>query len=501
MRILIDTNILIHLEDNKVINKLFSKFYRIAIINNCKILYHQKALIKDISKDRNFERRDIIKSKLEKYEILENCGKPTDLFLSKVKNSNDNDQNDNIQLFQVYREYVDIFVTEDIGIHKNADKLNISTKVLNIQKIVNLLEEQFVITIPTHPILKDQSIRELENKFNSPFFDSLRDDYGEVAFNSWLNKCAINNRKCYSLIVDDALHAILIYNLENVEDHKLPDIFEKALKICTLKVADTAFGIKLGELFLNKMFEYCINQKIKFLYLTVYEKQVHLIRLLQTFGFYKQEFKNSQDLIEIRMIKCLDKEKLNSIDNDISIHPFYQDTSKVSKYVIPIKPDFYSSLFKDGKLRPPSLFDESPDSMNEIHGNTIIKAYISNSKIKNLKKGDVLFFYSSKTSKSIEPVGILETIQVVKNFDELWNIVSKKTVFSQQKLEDWLKEKKELNVITFRLVTYLENKINLNKIKTLKSFKNKIQTITKISEEDYLELKNEGYFDKRYIID
>ena len=147
------------------------------------------------------------------------------------------------------------------------------------------------------------------------------------------------------------------------------------------------------------------------------------------------------------------------------------------------------------------MFDTSPDSVNEIQGNTIIKAYISNSKIKNLKKGDLLFFYSSKTNQEIEPVGILESIQIVKNFDELWKLVGKKTVFSQQDLLKKLDEKNELNVITFRLITYLKKKVKLAKIKEMKSFKNKIQTITKISETDYQELKNEGYFDKRYIID
>ena len=33
------------------------------------------------------------------------------------------------------------------------------------------------------------------------------------------------------------------------------------------------------------------------------------------------------------------------------------------------------------------------------------------------------------------------------------------------------------------------------------SFKNKIQTITRLKEADYQQLKNEGYFDRRYIID
>ena len=302
------------------------------------------------------------------------------------------------------------------------------------------------------------------------------------------------------MIVADNLQAILIYNKEEIKDHQLPDIYEKAVKICTLKVDDTAFGIKLGELFLNKMFELCINSKIKYLYLTVYKKQEHLIRLLEKFGFYQNIFKNSQGLTEIQMIKCLDRNKINISKNEITSHPFYLNNSNIKKYVIPIQPEFYSTLFKDGKLRPPTLFDKAPDSLNEIQGNTIIKAYISNSRNKKPQKGDLLFFYSSKVNKVIEPFGVLESIQIITDFDELWRIVNKKTVFSDTQLKKWLEEKGQLHVITFRLIAYLKKNIGLQKIKEIDSFKNKLQTITELKETDYIKLSNEGHFDQRYII-
>lgn len=500
MKILIDTNILIGLEDNRIITETFAKFYRIAITNNCEILYHPKAIPVDVNRDKNKERKEIIISKLYKYQILQDFAIPTLEFMSNLKNNKINDEIDNKQLFQLKKGFVDILVTQDNGIHKNASKINLTKKVLKIEQALKLLEQQFTFKIPSHPILQEHSIREIESKFESSFFDSLRDDYGKTEFNEWLQKCVFKNRKCYSLIVNDNLQAILIYNIEEIKDHQLPNIYEKTLKICTLKVDDTAFGIKLGELFLNKMFELCINSQIKYLYLTVYEKQEHLIRLLEKFGFYRNLFKNNQGLTEIQMIKCLDKNKINISKNEIASHPFYLNNSNVKKYVIPIQPDFYSTLFKDGKLRPPTLFDKSPGSLNEIQGNTIIKAYISNSKNKKPKKGDLLFFYSSKVNQSIEPFGVLESIQIVTDFDELWRIVDKKTVFSDTQLKEWLEEKGKLHVITFRLIAYLQKNINLVKIKEIDSFKNKIQTITELKETDYIKLYNEGHFDKRYII-
>lgn len=399
MKILIDTNILIHLEDNKVINENFAQFYRLAISNNCKILYHPLAIPKDLDQDKNENRKQITQSKLQKYEQLTDFSKVDEHFNKTVGYKNENDKIDNLQLFQISKNYVDYFVTEDKGIHTKAKKIGIENKVLKVSDILNLLEEYFTIKIPSHPILKEHSIREIEDKFNDTFFDSLREDYGREDFNAWLKKCVEKNRKCYTLQTENQLHAILIYNVEKPEDHQIEKIYEKMLKICTLKVADTAFGIKLGELFINKMSEYCIEQKINYLYLTVYEKQALLIELLTKFGFYKNIFINNQGVEEIRMIKSLDKSKIKIKENIIENHPFYFDGKEVSKYAIPIRPDYYSKLFKDGTLREPTLFDSTSDSINEIQGNTIIKAYISGSKTVRLKKGDILFFMLRKTVK------------------------------------------------------------------------------------------------------
>lgn len=94
----------------------------------------------------------------------------------------------------------------------------------------------------------------------------------------------------------------------------------------------------------------------------------------------------------------------------------------------------------------------------------------------------------------------MESQQIVGDFDTLWDIVRKKTVFSPEQLREMLKSKGKLHVITFRLISYLSKPIKLQDIQMIESFKNKIQTITRIKESDYLKLKEDGYFDKCYII-
>lgn len=500
MKLLIDTNILIHLEDNKIIDKHFSKFYNLAVSNSCKILYHPKAIPEDINRDKNSERKKIILSKMEKYQKLENYAILTEEFGDQLKNSKINDQIDNMQLFQLFKEYVDYLITEDKGIHSKAKVFGLGLKVLDIKQAYSLLNSKFSVEIPRHPILEEQSIRSIERHFNSEFFNSLRADYNPEIFDKWLDKCVRMDRRCYTLFSDNELKALLIYNIEKVEEHQIPHIFKNVLKICTFKVADNAFGIKLGELFLNKMFEYFINQDIEYLYLTVYEKQEHLIRLLTDFGFASEYFENSIGQREIRMIKTLDKSQVSSGTNNLVDHPFYSDGDSINKYVIPIQPQYYHTLFKDGNLRTDTLFDSTIESINEIHGNTIVKAYISKSNNLRMKKGDLLFFYSSKTAMQIEPVGVLESVQIVNDKNNLISLVRNKTVFSNEKLADMLDRNGKLHVIIFRLITFLKKTINRKKIEQIGSFKNNLQTITQLKEEDYIELKNEGYFDERYII-
>ena len=84
LRILVDTNILINLEDNRIIDKEFSTFYNLAISNNCKILYHPSAIPEDIQRDKNDERRNIILSKLAKYEKLESPATLSPDFLAEI---------------------------------------------------------------------------------------------------------------------------------------------------------------------------------------------------------------------------------------------------------------------------------------------------------------------------------------------------------------------------------------------------------------------------------
>lgn len=493
MRILIDTNILINLEDDKILSDEFTKFFNISISNNCKILYHE-AILNDLGNDKNEERKNIILSKLKKYEQLPHPAKPDPEFLALVGEKNKNDSVDNSLLFQVCREYVELLITEDKGIIAKAKKIGTENRVKNIQDGLTFLQDEFSLKIPKHPILSEGSCRELTKYKHTNFFDSLRIDYPD--FDNWFDKCASENRRAYYLLVDGKLSAILIYDRQIPSKHLLKDIHEDALKMCTFKVAESTLGFKIGELFLGKMFHYCIEAKLNYLYLTVFEKHERLINLLKDYGFIQWHNDRSSELF---FIKKLSKPTniISNERNSMSSHPFYSDEKIFNKYIVPIQYKYSATLFKDSELRNPGLFDK--DQIQEIQGNTIQKAYICNSRIKVDQK-DILLFYISHSLMAIEPLGIVDSYHRVTDIEELRNLVSKRTVFSPAFLDSELKHKKTLTVILFRLIVYLKKPILYKEIKKFQSCKNNLATITKLSNEDYQNLKHKGYFDERYII-
>ncbi|MCB0739044.1 MAG: GNAT family N-acetyltransferase [Bacteroidetes bacterium] len=454
-------------------------------------------LRKDIGRDKNQDRLHISLSKANKYPSLNAPLKPDNSFLDSYGVKKVNDEMDAFQLYQAKEGLVDFFVTNDNGIAKKAKSFNIGNKVLSIEKATEILSSTFSKYIPQHPVLNHGSVRAFYNDLNDVFFDSLKADY--KGYDNWFKKCVKEDRDCYSLRLNDRLAALLIYNIETAHSHEIESIKGNAIKICTLKVDDDFLGNKLGELFIQKMIELAIEQSIEAVYVTAYEKQNALIKQFERFGFRKEEFQNKQGEKELRLTKYL-KEKWNA-KNSAKQHPFYKDGDDVQKFIVPIQPYFYSTLFKDGGLRMGSLFDQSEDSLTEIQGNTIVKVYVGGFTRKDIEPGDLLLFYASKTRKAIEPIGIVDSYKQISDFDELWSFVQKRTVFKKAYLQSLLKEKKTVSAIKFRLSHYLSKPIPFKVLKDLESCKNKLQTVTRLRSDDYNLLKDKKYFDERFIID
>ena len=130
MNILLDTNIIIPLEDtSRILDSSFAELRKLsAEQQHC--LYIHPIQFEDIKRDKNLERQKIVLSRLKQYSQIDNPPILTEKDCLKLglSQSNDNDRVDNNVLFALYRGAVHLLVTNDEGIHKKAQQIGIQCK-------------------------------------------------------------------------------------------------------------------------------------------------------------------------------------------------------------------------------------------------------------------------------------------------------------------------------------------------------------------------------------
>lgn len=175
----------------------------------------------------------------------------------------------------------------------------------------------------------------------------------------------------------------------------------------------------------------------------------------------------------------------STLDSLIKYYPYFKEDAEVGKFIIPIQPKYHEDLFPDFSNMKGSLF-EKDQSLYSCQGNTIKKAYLSHSKIQTINKGDIVLFYRSHDRKSIQCMGIVESVFFSDNVDDVFTRIAKRTVYSYDELRE-ITNKKTL-VILFRFIS-LNKEITTKVIKDA-GIKGNIQSIRKITNDQYLLIKN-----------
>ena len=122
MKALLDTNIIIHREANKVVSQDIGILYRWLDRGKYTKCVHS-VTIEEIKKNPNQETVSAFMTKLQSYEII-NIPSPMQYEVQQVSekmDTNENDRNDTTLLNEVYVGRVDILITEDKKIHKKAE--------------------------------------------------------------------------------------------------------------------------------------------------------------------------------------------------------------------------------------------------------------------------------------------------------------------------------------------------------------------------------------------
>ena len=503
MRVLLDTNIIIGREDNKIIDEDLQILMKILNQLNINIILHQKS-IEDIERDKDEERKQIILSKFKTYNLLEEFPEPSNdsKFLNIVgEPKKSNDLIDNYLLYAVYRNAVNFLITKDIGIHKKAKILDISDRILSILDTIKLFEKE----IPKEKIklpyaLKATSMSNLN--IDDPIFNTLREEY--PGFNDWFIRKAREGRKCWVYYRNgDKIGAVLIYKFEEQEipaNPRLPK--KKRIKIATMIVSYT--GQKIGELFLKLTINLAIKNEIPEIYLTLFSKEKDfLVALIEDYGFSKdatieQDWSEIPEDVFVKKI-IISHDEIRSVDPvkvSKQYFPNFYDGGNVKKHIIPIKPIYHNRLFTDFPRRGQLTIDEV---INEfvIEGNTIRKAYLTYSSTKKINPGDIILFYRSEDMKKLVSVGVVEKVRYdLIDKEQVFNLVGKRTVYSLSEIEKLVK--KPITVILFNHHFYLKSPISYEDLLENNILLGPPQSITEIDHQKYLKIKEMGKIDERF---
>ena len=247
MKALLDTNIIIHREANRVVSQDIGILYR-WLDRGKYIKCIHSATIEEVKKNPNKDTVGLFLVKLDSYEVVE-IPSPIQEEVKVVSERYDNNENDKIDttlLNEVYVGRVDILITEDKKIHKKAKELGIQDKVFTID---SFLEKTF----SEHPELVDYKVLNVQKlkfgkiELNDTFFDSLKEDY--KGFDKWFIKKY--DEEAY-ITINSNNGRLLSFLYLKIEDEKenyyninppLPP--KRRLKVGTFKVISNGFSVDL----------------------------------------------------------------------------------------------------------------------------------------------------------------------------------------------------------------------------------------------------------------
>jgi hypothetical protein len=436
MRVLLDTNILIHREARTVVRDDIGSLFRwLDELNFIKCVH--PGSLEEIKKHVDPEVVHTLNVKLGSYKVLKTLAPDTpEVSNLRLNDTTDNDALDTSLLAELAAGRVDTLITEDRGIHRKAPKLGLSSAVFTIDSFLEKVTAE-------NPALADYKVLAVKKAYfgainlGDPFFDSFRNDY--PGFDSWFNRKA--DESAYVCTAENGNNVAFLYVKREGKGEDYSDInpqFTRALrlKIGTFKVISN--GFKLGERFLKIVFDNAHRYKVEEIYVTALRKtpeQDRLIRLLEDWGFQHYGTKTSQAGTEQVFVRDF-RPHFDAADPRRT-YPYL--SSKMRKFIVPIYPEYHTELLPDSILNT-----ESPEDFveNKPNRNAISKVYVSRSYERGLSPGDVIVFYRtrSKTAPAhytsvATTLGVVqEVITDIPNKAAFISACRKRSVFSDEEL-------------------------------------------------------------------
>jgi rRNA-processing protein FCF1 len=470
---LIDTNVIIGLEDNHTVQPAFAALISIAAKHKVDVLVHEAAR-DDILRDRDANRQKISLSKLEKFQTLK---KVRGLGHAELEGKfgllpKANDVVDATLLDAIERGATDFLITQDRGLHDRARRhsAELGRRVLFVADAVQLLKTTYE-PIET-PVRYVEEVSANEIPLTDDIFDSLREDY--APFDKWWReKCVKERRSCW-VVYDNGLAGLIVRKDETDRDTDATNKAKKILKICTFKVRPEKRGVKLGELLLKKVFWFAQLNKYDLVYITTYASQVALIDSLEYYGFVNTATKPDGELIYEKQFSPGKLDRLAGVsdfETDRLNYPRFITATDTMAFGVPIKEAYHDTLYPDLKNPPqPDLF-EAVGVLGgpKRPGNTIRKVYLCRAQSNLGPAGSLLFFYKGKSknppSQALTAVGIFEECSIAQSTKDLMHMTGGRSVYSEAELNDWgASPRRPVKVINYLLAGYIDPSISLDEL-------------------------------------
>jgi ribosomal protein S18 acetylase RimI-like enzyme len=474
-KVLIDTNVIIELEDHREVSPIFARFLQLCAQHGVRVFVHERALT-DIDRDKNAQRRAVTRSKIRKFEALSGIKPPArDELVARYGAINkENDEVDVALLYALDLGAVDFLVSQDQGIHGRARKRGpvLADRVLVVADALQWLETTFEALPVRLPLIEEVPAHAISP--SDDIFESLRDGYDDFD-RWWKTKCVAEHRPCWAVTINNELAGLIVRKLENHAEAQTKFHGNKILKICTFKVKPQFRGEKLGELLLKQALWFAQKNQFDLVYVTTFESQTSLIRVLEYFGFENTGTNARGELIfEKQLLRTIlnATERKGLFDLARTNYPRFVARPPAEAFCVPIQGQYHDTLFPELALPNQPDFFATAGSVGGARtpGNTIRKVYLCRAKSQAVGPGSVILFYRSNSpgyriSQCITSVGVVERVSHAKSLEDLVRLTAKRSAYTTEQLSAIAEASSTpVKVIDFLLMGHFDPVIPLDQL-------------------------------------
>src|SRR3984893_11175694 len=215
-KLLFDTNVVIGREDAQPVQVPLADLVRLS--NEHAVgLFVDGANYDDVARDKDSARRVVTLSKLAKFQKLRGVPVPDEAALvARFGSTNsENDRSDVRLLVALDAKAIDFLITQDIGVHRRAERAGLGASVLTVEEALQWLKQTFSEKSVSLPYLAERKA-------------SLRADY--PGFDQWFDKCRRQHRDCWVLEIENEIAGLVIRKDENYAESATRNPGPKVLK-------------------------------------------------------------------------------------------------------------------------------------------------------------------------------------------------------------------------------------------------------------------------------